>query len=102
VVLVSKVRLKAMNERVVHCKKERFDTYIGRPSLWGNPFRIGVHGTREECVEQYERYARSNPLIMAELEHVIGHTFGCWCGSKSCHGHVLIKLIREIEESRTK
>jgi len=25
---------------VVHCKKERYDVYIGRPSKWGNPFTL--------------------------------------------------------------
>ena len=24
--------------KVVHCKKELYDVYIGRPSKWGNPF----------------------------------------------------------------
>lgn len=24
--------------KVVHCKKEPYDVYIGRPSKWGNPF----------------------------------------------------------------
>src|SRR5262245_58764119 len=27
--------------------------YIGRPSLLGNPFRIGEHGTREEVIAKY-------------------------------------------------
>ena len=42
---------------VVHCKKSKYDVYIGRPNptiplsnkdcAWGNPFKIGEHGTRE-------------------------------------------------------
>lgn len=27
--------------------------YIGRPSLLGNPFHIGTHGTRAEVIAQY-------------------------------------------------
>jgi len=27
--------------------------YIGRPSLLGNPFRIGEHGTRKEVIAKY-------------------------------------------------
>ena len=27
--------------------------YIGRPSIWGNPFVIGKDGTRGEVVEKY-------------------------------------------------
>jgi Domain of unknown function (DUF4326) len=27
--------------------------YIGRPSLLGNPFKIGEHGTRNEVIAKY-------------------------------------------------
>jgi hypothetical protein len=30
--------------KVVHCKKEKYDIYIGRPSKWGNPFVISKDG----------------------------------------------------------
>jgi Domain of unknown function (DUF4326) len=32
------------------------DVYIGWPSLLGNPFRIGEHGTRKEAIEKYRRW----------------------------------------------
>jgi len=91
-----------MHERIVHCKKERYDVYIGRPSIWGNPFKIGIHGNRQEVIEKYEEHIRSSPLLMAGLEHLQSRTLGCWCPPKHCHGEVIIKLIREIEESETK
>ncbi|MDQ5843653.1 MAG: DUF4326 domain-containing protein [Thermoproteota archaeon] len=40
------------NTRVVHCKVEPFDVYIGRPSKWGNPFKIGKDGSREEVIQR--------------------------------------------------
>lgn len=37
--------------KVVHCKKEKYDVYIGRGSKWGNPFILGKHGTRDgRCI----------------------------------------------------
>jgi hypothetical protein len=39
--------------RVVHCKVEPFDIYIGRPSKWGNPFKIGKDGSRESIDNGY-------------------------------------------------
>ena len=42
-----------MRTRVVHCRRERYDVYVGRPSPWGNPFVIGRDGTREEVVAKY-------------------------------------------------
>jgi len=42
--------------RVVHCKREAYDVYVGRPGPWGNPFRIGVDGYRQEVIEKYEAW----------------------------------------------
>lgn len=40
--------------KVVHCKKEKYDVYIGRPSKWGNPFIVGADGTRDEVIQKYK------------------------------------------------
>ena len=82
--------------KVVHCKKEPYDVYIGRPSKWGNPFTIGIHGTREEVITKYETYIRANPNLMTSLHELKGKTLGCWCKPKACHGDILIKLIQEL------
>ena len=81
--------------KVVHCKKEAYDIYIGRPSKWGNPFAVGNHGTRDEVVNKYSVW-----ILQPEQQHLInslheleGKTLGCWCKPNSCHGDVLIKLL---------
>ena len=79
--------------RVVHCKKEDYDIYIGRPSRWGNPFEIGKDGTRKEVIEKYEKYILSNKDLMSSLSELEGKILGCWCKPKACHGDVLVKLI---------
>lgn len=85
--------------RVVHCKREKFDVYIGRPSRWGNPyshlatsaaaFRVA---TREEAVSKYEAWLLQQPELMAALPELKGKVLGCWCKPKSCHGDVLLRL----------
>ena len=84
--------------RVVHCKKEHYDVYIGRPSRWGNPFTIGVDGTREEVIKKYQKWVLTQPKLMNDLGGLRGKTLGCWCRPAKCHGDVLIKLIEFIEE----
>jgi len=79
--------------KVVHCKKERYDVYIGRPSKWGNPFSIGKDGTRKEVIEKYEKYLLNNEKLMNDLHELEGKVLGCWCKPKACHGDVLVKLI---------
>lgn len=81
--------------RVVHCKKESYDVYIGRPSKWGNPYVLGRDGTRESVVDLYESYLRANPELMSSLGELRGKVLGCWCHPQKCHGDVLVKLANE-------
>jgi len=80
---------------VVHCKRERFDVYIGRPSKWGNPFVIGKDGTREEVIAKYEAWLNRQPALMAALPELRGKVLGCWCAPHACHGDVLARLADE-------
>lgn len=95
---------------VVHCKKDRFDVYIGRPSKWGNPFthlsdrktraRFIVR-SREEAIQRYEEYLSSSGLI-ADIEELRGKVLGCWCKPKACHGDVLVRILNALDENRTR
>jgi hypothetical protein len=81
--------------KVVHCKRDEYDVYIGRGSKWGNPYVIGKDGTRKQVIQKYERYLlmRRNDLLN-DLQELKDKTLGCWCFPKACHGDVLIKLIK--------
>jgi len=78
--------------KVVHCKKEKYDIYIGRPSKWGNPFQIGKDGTREQVIEKYREYILNNPYLLSCLPELKGKVLGCWCKPMACHGDVLKEL----------
>ena len=82
--------------KVVHCKREKYDVYIGRPGKWGNPFSIGKDGTREEVIIKYEEWARNNKKLLNDLHELKDKTLSCWCAPKACHGDVLIKLVKEV------
>ncbi len=83
--------------RVVHCKQEPYDVYIGRPSKWGNPFTIGRDGTREEVIKKYREYVMGNTELMNALHELKGKVLGCWCAPKACHGDVLRELVELCE-----
>ena len=82
-----------MTTRIVHCKKESYDIYIGRPSKWGNPFQIGTDGTREEVIEKFRNWILSQSNLVKDLHEIKGKTLGCWCKPKVCHGDILVELI---------
>lgn len=89
--------------RVVHCRQEPYDVYIGRgrcphggePGRWGNPFRIGRDGSREEVIARYAEWLReevdAERMSLAELAALDGRTLGCWCAPEPCHGDVLVR-----------
>lgn len=81
-----------MKTTVVHCQRDDYDEYIGRPTLWGNPFEIGKDGTRKEVIAKYRAYILSNPFLLARLHRLKGKRLGCWCSPKICHGHVIAEL----------
>lgn len=80
--------------RVVHCKKEKYDVYIGRPEKWGNKFEIGVHGNREEVIRKYHDWILTQSHLLEALPELENKILGCWCYPKSCHGDILIELVK--------
>ena len=78
---------------VVHCRKEPFDVYIGRPSKFGNPFVIGKDGTRTEVIEKYRRWISKRPdLITAAKTTLKNRRLGCYCAPEPCHGDILAEI----------
>lgn len=94
-----------MKTKVVHCKKEKYDILISRPSIWGNPYshKSGTlakfkTNTRAESIEKYREYILNNPELLSLLHTLEGKILGCWCKPKPCHGDVLVELIKERQK----
>lgn len=89
-----------MTSLVVHCKKSKYDVYIGRAvprsglkaSVWGNPFIIGKDGSRDEVMKKYRAWLLSNPELLSQLPALKGKILGCWCAPEACHGEILAEL----------
>ena len=89
---------------VVHCRRAKYDVYIGRPSKWGNPFSH-LHGTlaefkvetRADAIAAYRLWITEGDgkHLLADLHELKGKKLGCWCKPLPCHGDVIIDLIKE-------
>jgi hypothetical protein len=86
--------------RVVHCKREPYDVYIGRGSKWGNPYshKQGTQAQhvvpdRETAIACYRAYLMTNDSLMAALPELKDKVLGCWCKPQACHGDVLVELV---------
>lgn len=83
--------------KIVHCKKEKFDIYIGRPSILGNPFEIGKHGNREDVIKKYKIYFYDKLIkdnnFWRRVWECKGKTLGCWCKPQACHGDIIKEYL---------
>lgn len=78
---------------VVHCKREPFDVYIGRPSKWGNPFPLVPEVGRYNTLQHYKMWVVGNRDLLLSLHELDNMVLGCWCAPNLCHGHVLAELV---------
>ena len=76
--------------------------YIGRPTKWGNPYKLNEDGTREEVLQKYRNYLEVvllyNPHFLDELK---GKDICCWCpifkNNKyyNCHGDIILEFLNK-------
>lgn len=76
---------------VTHIKNPH-DVYVGRPSKWGNPFRVDGSTTRLQAIRKYREWIVTQPQLIADLPELRGKTLGCWCYPMPCHAEVLAEL----------
>jgi hypothetical protein len=86
-------------------KLEEFDVYIGRGTLWGNPYPI-EHETngskREAVIEKFKTYFLEeivkDPEKLKLLLALKGLRLGCHCKPLSCHGDVIADFLNAYED----
>src|SRR5688500_7708213 len=64
--------------------------YVGRPTRWGNPFRVGGSTSAAMAVAEFGVYVSLNGFDLTELR---GKDLACWCPlDQPCHADVLLEL----------
>ena len=86
------MRTRVVNKKSLKGAWPADAVFVGRPSVWGNPFVIGRDGTREQVVAKYREYVTKQPELMARLPELYGKTLICYCAPLLCHGSVLAEL----------
>lgn len=80
--------------------------YVGRPTIWGNPFPVqdGLLGpsislmNRQDVVDEYRKYLPG--LLAAQprelIESIRGKNLACWCPlDQPCHADVLLEIANK-------
>ncbi|MHC4867811.1 MAG: DUF4326 domain-containing protein [Planctomycetota bacterium] len=60
---------------VVNVRRDECDVYIGRGSIWGNPYRIGRDGGRADVIAKYARYIVKRRDLVERLEELRNMVF---------------------------
>lgn len=86
---------------IVNKYKSSYEVYIGRGSIWGNPFVIGKDGSREEVIEKYRAYFNNkisnDSLFFNETLNLKNKILGCFCKPLACHGDVIVEFLEKTQ-----
>jgi|GEM_PF-1627955 len=79
---------------------DKYDVYIGRGSVFGNPYAIGFSGDREEVIRKFKydferEFLRFTRVDVLKLK---GKTLGCHCKPAACHGDVIAKYLNALDD----
>ena len=93
--------------RVINCHKDKNPNavYIGRGSIFGNPYShqdktkaLFKVSSREEAIEKYRAYLYDKilhePDFRLRLIELEGCTLACYCKPLACHGDVIVRAIQ--------
>lgn len=69
--------------------------YIGRGSMWGNPFVMGKNGNRDAVCDQHKEHLkqqiRSGEVSLEQLAGLHNKQLVCFCAPLRCHGDTLVQ-----------
>lgn len=73
--------------------------YVGRPTVWGNPFsHLDAPGTfrvssRDKAIACYVLWLEAQPELVARAQKELrGKDLVCWCAPARCHAGVLMMV----------
>jgi len=69
--------------------------YVGRPTKWGNPYKINETISRSNAIALYREYL-GKWVPDEELEELRDKDLACWCKEdEPCHADVLLELANK-------
>ncbi len=83
--------------------------YVGRPTEWGNPWRVGgkAHGALDpaaavghyqDALVKGELLGKDGTALLDRLHELRGRDLACWCDlQQPCHADVLLHFANSEE-----
>ena len=113
-VLNSRLPIRVQRRRTKGFKLPINTVCVTRGTKWGNPFIVGIHGTKEECLKSFKILCSgylcmsiSKPTIDTQkkymetiknnLQELRGKNLACFCSLKDdCHADLLLEWANGI------
>jgi len=84
---------------VVNLKNSSYDFLICRGTIFGNPYEIGIDGTRKEVIERYKvwfNFMLRDQIFKDAVMKLKGKRLGCYCSPLKCHGDVICNYLNSV------
>lgn len=104
-----KIPTRVINLRITKVSNkdngDSYDIYIGRGTLWGNPYQMGKEGTRDEVIAKFaydfeKRFLKLPEKFDENIEKLRGKTLGCHCKPAACHGDVIANYLNSQDDGK--
>ncbi len=69
--------------------------YIGRPTVYGNPFHVTDYGSTAVVIAKYEQWIMlpAQAFLRAQIRRELrGKDLVCWCAPRICHGDIILRI----------
>jgi len=85
-----------MNRVYKQGKNPKDAIYIGRGSIYGNPFIMGKDGDRKTVVNKFYHYALWRLSREPNwLDGLKDKDLVCYCHPALCHGDIIIRILKD-------
>lgn len=102
--------LRVLNRRTDKIPEDA--VYVGRPTKWGNPYKIGdkIKGapdkplTRIDSIVMHHDWLLMEPdgkKLLKDIAELKGKDLVCWCAPLPCHADLLMELANVPEKHRS-
>ncbi len=97
---------RIQRKRIKGWRMPKNAVYVGRPTKWGNPYKVitgGITKTAEGVTQMYRYALVENETEWAQwvnnhMDELRGKDLACWCRlDQPCHADVLIELLQDGE-----
>lgn len=84
---------------------DAYDVYIGRGTIWGNPYQMGADGDRDEVIRKFaydfnRGFLKASENLDHNLSTLRGKRIACHCKPAACHGDIIAEFLNSQDDGK--